>query len=419
MAKKRTGLSQTLFSGIDPYGNPESALTELPLAAIRPDPAQPRRLLPPALASGIAAGELSPPAALQKWMAMPEDQADRLRELRLLADSISRHGLINPITVRAVDESALLDFPGEVSHLIVTGERRYWAHWLLVIEGRTIAYGSEQLEAGRIAVRVSPAGISVRAHQLIENLMRTDINAIEKAQGLWALRAELSGIPWGAVESGLQEGSGARVIPGSPSSEIPGVIPGSLASGPTDAKSLDLVPWTEVAGALGISNRYRILITSVLDLTPEAQALVAAQDFSEKMIRPITQKLKPFPDLQLAALSRLAQWQADNDAGADVALKRSVEALVDELLAARARNEHRVPNAGRGISRQDRAHQLQRPISHSLRVLAAIEEADELVLLARDLARDTRYAKTLEKLYDLNERLANLLDQVYSYQDTS
>ena len=128
MAKKRTGLSETLFSGIDPYGKkqerqaePAGRLVYLPLAVIRPDPDQPRRLLPGNLQAKLEEQKAYDPlAVMHSWLAQAPPEDARLKDLRKLADSIARHGLINPITVRLL----ATPLPDGTQYLIVTGARR-------------------------------------------------------------------------------------------------------------------------------------------------------------------------------------------------------------------------------------------------------------------------------------------------------
>ena len=79
--------------------------------------------------------------------------------LRELADSIARHGLIQPVVVR---EAA------DAGYLLVAGERRYRAHQLL---GRTTI--------AAIVTQGNPDEIA-----LIENLQREDLNPIDAAEAL-------------------------------------------------------------------------------------------------------------------------------------------------------------------------------------------------------------------------------------------
>jgi ParB/RepB/Spo0J family partition protein len=376
VAKKKTGLSQTLFSGIDPYGQGEAGevssgrLLYLPLTAVQPDPGQPRRLLPGNLQTSVGAtADYHPLAIMRDWLAQAQAGDSRLQELRSLADSIARHGLINPITVRPLAAS------GDRGYLIVTGERRYWAHVLLATEGRQIQIGEER-DPNQIAALLAQEGISIRAHQLIENINREDINALEKAEGLLALRRELS-----------------EVNPGSP---------------PTR-----LVPWTEVSSALGISKRYRIYLTAVLDLCDEAQAIISDHNLAEKTVRPIAQKLKDKPALQVEALQQLVAWQRDNESeeGPERAISnKAVGDLVERLLARENRSERR-PR----VKVAPYTASFQNNVRRTLRFIEKLKE-DDLLLVARDLALDQSYEETVSDLEALHNRLATIMRRVEKYR---
>ncbi|MBE7555874.1 MAG: ParB N-terminal domain-containing protein [Anaerolineales bacterium] len=413
MAKKKTGLSQTLFGQIDPYGtqieettiSQMSVLATLPLTAIRPDPGQPRQLLPSSLSQALAAGQLTPAEALQGWLSQgnetdPEALPKPMRELRRLADSIAQHGLINPITVRQAHIEETL--PAGVEYVVVTGERRYWSHVLLSTEGRAIREGSEVSAPDQIKAVVVQAGISIRAHQLIENLMREDINAVEKARGLWALRYELSGVNRGSPVPDETESSG--VNHGSPA-----------ASNSTST----LVTWSQVEEALRISKRYRIFVTGVLDLSTEAQNLVAEHSLSERIIRPIVQKLKGRPDLQVEALHKLIQWREAQDSEDEPRqpLMDSTEALVAELLN-RSKATDNTPLPARKSLPPARhalgAEQFRNKVQAALRFLNKLEEPD-LIGLTQDLATTTRYGEVVEELRDLRERIDTILEAVEIY----
>lgn len=414
MAKKRTSLSQTLFGQIDPYGVqveettviPTSVPATLPLATIRPDPNQPRQLLPTPLSQAVTAGELTPTEALQSWLnqasqtdleAMPRP----MRELRRLANSIAQHGLINPITVRPAHSDETL--PAGVDYVIVTGERRYWSHILLSSERRSIREGSEVSTPDQIKAVVVQAGISVHAHQLIENLIREDINALEKARGLWALRYELSGVNHGSPVPSEEETNGVNHGSPDPAHTTP-----------------VLVPWSHVEEAVGISKRYRIFVTGVLDLSTEAQNLVAEHNFSERLIRPIVQKLKGRPDLQVEALQQLVRWrQAQEGEGeAAVPLLDSTEALVTELLnrpevngdSTQTARRRSIPPARRSLG----AEQFRNKVQSALSFLNKLEEPD-LIGLTQDLATTTRYVEIVEELRDLRERIDTILEAVDVY----
>lgn len=394
MAKKKTALTSSLFRDIDPYAqtptDSDDTLTPLPLTVIRPDPGQPRRLLNADLVLLVAKGEMSPNDALRRWLDEDEKSSrQKRRELYKLARSIEQHGLINPITIRPPrkDERP----PTGVEYFIVTGERRYWAHVLLNLEGRSIQSGEETIAPTHIRAVVSAKGITIRAHQLIENIIREDINAVEKAQGLWALRYELSGVNHGSPEATTD----SKVNHGSPSSP--------------------LVPWAQVEKALDISKRYRIYLTSVLSLSEEAQALVMDHDLAERTIRPIIRKLKEKPELQLAALKQLVAWQQE-DATDDVeshAITKSVQDLVERLLKLEERKlSDRKTDT---IQLSSETERFRNKVRGTTRFLNRMKREDVL-LLARELAQDDSYSDTVESLRNLRQQIDDLLQQVSEYQ---
>ena len=312
MAKKgkKTGVYDLVFGEIDPYGavigQPISKPIErFPLEAIRPDPEQPRRLMPSDLTEAFNQEKTEPSDVIKEWQRLADANsnsraAHEMRELERLAAAIEQHGLINPITIRPADDE-------RGQYIIVTGERRYWAHVLLDHEERPIQEGDTQYKPDQIKATLVPAGAYIRAHQIVENLMREDINVVEKAHGLWALRREMS------TDAYRRHAESAK-------DEEP-----------------KLVPWSQVEKSLDISRQYRLRIISVLKLSEEAQQLVNQHNLAEATIRPIVEKLQPYPDLQLAALQQLINWQKE-EAGGEGEGRRivpSVRALVDKLLSSR------------------------------------------------------------------------------------
>ena len=270
--KKRQGFSTVVnLMSQETREQLEDSLGRVLLTEILPDVSQPRILLPMELAQALQTGELTCLQAYEKWAQMGENRV--ISELHKLAESIARHGLINAITVREPVEDEKL--PKSVKYIIVTGERRYWAHCLLSVQRRQIQEGEKLVEPTEIKVSLVAKGVSIRAHQLIENVIREDINAYEKAIGMWALRAELSGVNHGSPLD------------------------------PSQLNSRELVPWSQVEETLSISKRYRIYVTKVLKLCPEALELIQTHNLSERLIRPIVQKLAEKPELQVKALKQL------------------------------------------------------------------------------------------------------------------
>jgi hypothetical protein len=364
----------------------------LPLAAILPDPGQPRRLLPEEISAEVNEGRLSPVEAIRAWQGRAESEPGpqtHLHELARLADSIARHGLINPISVRQPRPQEAV--PAGVDYLIVTGERRYWAQVYLLAQERQIQAGETTADPALIKATMAPAGVTVRAHQLIENLLRADINAVERARGLWALRYELSGVNYSSppAETGEEE---EEVNYSSPALE-----PGSR-----------LVPWARVEETLGISKRYRIFITSVLHLSEAAQAIVAQYDLAEMTIRPIVQKLKDKPELQLAALRQLVAWQAGSETGPEQGLVASVKELVEQLLARAAApvQEAAAPKVTRAVSSAP-AVRFRYKIRQTLDFLNRLKP-DDRAGLSQVLSRQ-EFADVMVDLRNLRQQIDELL----------
>lgn len=380
MAKKKTGLGSTLFRNINPYGQAEEEGEPrfLSLRQLLPDPGQPRRLLPDDLQEALLAGRLTQIEAMRLWMEREgENMSQAFRALVRLADSIAQHGLINPLTVRPVPEG----FLPHITHLVVTGERRYWAHVLLAVQEQVIAPDGQ--EPSQVRVGFMPEGASVRAHQMIENILREDINAVEKARGLWALRYEMSDV----VD-------------------------------PATVSSRDLVPWDAVSDALGFSKRYRIFVTGVLNLSEKGQRIIEMYNLSERTIRPIVQKLKGQARLQEAALTQVALWQ-QTDAGEEEfeenkavtqAVSRLVESLLSKAEKAQGRETETVAAVATSI---EQAQMLSRQARKTLTYMERVTEPDAL---ARELAFNKKYEPMVQELRDLQARLGTLLAEVAKYE---
>ncbi len=164
---------------------------------------------------------------------------------------------------------------------------------------------------------------------------------------------------------------------------------------------------------MGISKRYRIYITSVLDLCDEAQAIIAAQNLAEKTVRPIVQKLKDHPGLQVEALQQLVAWQRENEVeeGVDRAINnKAVGDLVTRLLA----RENRTARRPR-IQVAPHTQKFQSNVRRTLHFLNKLK-TDDLVLVARDLALDQTFQETVQDLQDLKVHLEQVLNRVEDYR---
>ncbi len=157
----------------------EQTTRAISILQIRPDPSQPRKLLPPDLSEELATGT-SPVGILGQLRTRAEHNRwlrERLSELDALAHSIGEDGLMNPIRVFS-------DRDGR--YTIEEGERRWWAHQILVTQGKeefkTIA-----------AFVVEPKGESfgLLRRRVAENVLRSEFSAIELARAMAARIQEI------------------------------------------------------------------------------------------------------------------------------------------------------------------------------------------------------------------------------------
>ena len=142
MSGNKKGLGRgldALFGGSEPKREQEAASSSLPVSSLRPNPGQPRR------------------------------HFDEVA-LRELAASIKAQGIIQPLLVRPL--------AGGETYQIVAGERRWRAAQMAGLDNVPV-YIRELSDK------------EVMAAALIENLQREDLNPIEEAEALQALREAL------------------------------------------------------------------------------------------------------------------------------------------------------------------------------------------------------------------------------------
>ncbi len=208
----------------------------IPIDQIRPDPAQPRKLLPPDLVEVLASGgaafdildQLRARAERDKWT------RERLKELDALAHSIGEDGLMNPIRVIA-DSDEL--------YRIEEGERRWWAHHILVQQGKECFQTIP-------AFVVEPTSVSsgLLRRRVAENVLRSNFTAIELGR---------------AMASRIQEILDAE--PGTKRSEAERCV----------------------GKENGMSDRRVRQFVALLKLSPEAQELAQQARLSENALRQI------------------------------------------------------------------------------------------------------------------------------------
>ena len=210
--KNQTQRIDELLGGVTEellLGNPQQfednsiRVERLLLEMVRPDPVQPRRVLPEQLHFAFHNNRLTPTQALKELVQLvqvaarqrgrpfnnvlellpnPDDEGDEdqsvhlspeeqlLHDLVNLAITIRDDGQVNPLTVVDVSQGVTQQFR------IETGERRYWATWLL--RDFIAGYNSD----GMIPCIIIPAERSSVFRQAKENTARSGLSAIAMAR---------------------------------------------------------------------------------------------------------------------------------------------------------------------------------------------------------------------------------------------
>ncbi len=210
--KNQTQRIDELLGGVTEellLGNPQQfednsiRVERLLLEMVRPDPVQPRRVLPEQLHFAFHSNRLTPTQALKELVQLvqvsarqrgrpfnnvlellpnPDDESDEEQSIHLspeeqllhdlvnLAITIRDDGQVNPLTVVDVSQGVTQQFR------IETGERRYWATWLL--RDFIAGYNSD----GMIPCIIIPTERSSVFRQAKENTARSGLSAIAMAR---------------------------------------------------------------------------------------------------------------------------------------------------------------------------------------------------------------------------------------------
>jgi hypothetical protein len=210
--KNQTQRIDELLGGVTEellLGNPQQfegnsiRVERLLLEMVRPDPVQPRRVLPEQFHFAFHNNRLTPTQALKELVQLvqvaarqrgrpfnnvlellpnPDDEGDEdtsvhlspeeqlLHDLVNLAITIRDDGQVNPLTVVDVSQGVTQQFR------IETGERRYWATWLLR------DFVSDYIGDGMIPCIIIPTERSSVFRQAKENTARSGLSAIAMAR---------------------------------------------------------------------------------------------------------------------------------------------------------------------------------------------------------------------------------------------
>jgi hypothetical protein len=257
----------------------------LAIDAIRPDPLQARRILPPAVRAGFVTGQLDPPGALAAWRALGEDDAEEAELLQnqivSLAISIREQELVNPITVCP---------DGRGGYVLETGERRWWAHWWLVTVEHEPAFESIRTQ---VVVQPSPE------RQAAENLQDSALTAVQEACQIARLLLHLTGQDADHVVA-ISEGGDA------PEAWIgyePFRVALELERGKVYGK------WPVIAQVMGRGERQLLRQLAILKLADQALAVADRGGLTEGQLRPLVSVAPTTPgDRQRRIVALIARY---------------------------------------------------------------------------------------------------------------
>ncbi|QPC83655.1 ParB N-terminal domain-containing protein [Phototrophicus methaneseepsis] len=225
MARKKREINTSLLDNVtaDMLGGGDMAFFQdeglkveyILLELVRPDPLQPRRVLPDRIYQAFHAGQVTPSQAMRELIQIAqlaarqqgrpfsnvldllgnpeEDNSEELpplspeeqlvHDLVNLAVTIRDDGQVNPLTVVDVSQGITRQYR------IETGERRYWATWIL----RDFISGYES--DGMIPCIVIPNESASAFRQAKENTARSGLSAIAMARQAALLLLYVHGYP--------------------------------------------------------------------------------------------------------------------------------------------------------------------------------------------------------------------------------
>jgi hypothetical protein len=154
----------------------------LSLDIIEPDPWNPRHVLPNEIREKLLTRKYVVEKAARAWVKMGETDpniASELQDYRLMGATLLEQGQINPINVA---KHYCKD--GSFVWRIESGERRFWAKWLLVVEGIT----DDRTIHAVLLNKLNPT------RQAIENIQTKSLSAVGDARQIARLYLEQLGV---------------------------------------------------------------------------------------------------------------------------------------------------------------------------------------------------------------------------------
>lgn len=373
-----TGSMSTSDIGFRPT---DQRVYEVNLDRIVPDPAQPRHVLPYDLRMAIQEKKLSPADAIRELvlraeqgdiMALlvlggrqkgPVEEEDEVVEdtgLLALARSIREVGLRQPINVYRIDDPEQSD---QTVYRLGEGERRFWAHHLLVQQGY------EEFRAVRCIVEPLPEDEDiVHQRQEAENAARVDLPALARARSIQRIKDRLN------IEMGTR-------VPGENTIKLP------------SQRTLQAEVGQRVKSFTGraIGDRMVRNYLSLLNLSQEIQDLAEAAQLTEKQLRPVI-RLKTDEE-QLEMVRRIVEE------------KWSGRQVLREVIQPAP-----LPSSLREISQSTVEQRFERRVIDAAKTIHALltlpeENYEEAVIALAVRARDPKMRQALQSLRQTLEEI--------------
>jgi len=374
------------MSTADPGFRPtDQRIYEINLDHITPDFSQPRDLLPYDLRAAMQSGDMTPSQAVQelviraeqddtvallilggkdKGPVVEDDEVVEDTGLLALAYSIRDVGLRQPVNVYRIDDP---EQPDRIAYRLGEGERRFWAHHLLVLQGYN------EFQRIKCVVESLPDDEEiVHQRQEAENAARVDLPAIARARSIERIKERLN------MELGTR-------VPGENTIKLPG------------QRELQIAVGQQVKRFTGraIGDRMVRNYLSLLNLSDEAQDLAEAAQLTEKQLRPVM-KLKTDNE-QLEMIRRIIEEKlSSRQVRKEIAKPPKATSTLKEISqkSVEQRFEKRVIDAAKTM--------------HSLLTLPQ-ENYDEAI---KSLAVRAQDSKMLQALQSLRQTLEEVLLRV-------
>lgn len=388
---KLTGSMSTSDVGFRPT---DQRVYQINLDRILPDPTQPRRLLPHDLRELVSTNRMLPQDAMQqlvlraeqndtvallilggkdKGPVSEEDTAVEDTGLLALAQSIREVGLRHPLNVYRIDDP---EQPDQIRYQLGEGERRFWAHHLLVLQGH------DEFKTVKCIVEPLPTDEEIiHQRQEAENAARVDLPAIARARSMDRIKDRL------VVEMGTR-------VPGENTIKLPG------------QRELQNAIGQRVKSFTGraIGDRMVRNYLALLNLSAEAQDLAEAASLTEKQLRPVMRLATD--DEKLAMIRRIIEdnWssrqvlmEVSSPSPAKTSLREVNQTTIEQ------RFEKRILDAAKTM--------------HSLMTLPQ-ENYDEAISTLAVRAKDTKMRQALQSLRQTIEEILLKVENVTHTKNT-